>query len=310
MTPAEMNWMTERGIVFVRRLGSGGFGTVWHVTASRLVKDEQDQFKQVDLACKVVSLSRFAPRPGKVREFDKAVQELLHETDIHHRLSHENIVKCEEVLYLPHATTGFPLMRILLFMELMDGDLEAAMLTRFGSRFGSDADAFSWFHQICDGLAYLHGLDITHFDIKVVNIMFKKVGTNRVVYKLSDFGLSRRFDSGDQRYNKPIGTRTYHPPEMKQLSAGKDFLAKPVDIYCLGLALVESISSTIFRTTMMAALNSRWDRPAERRWGVSADCVKLILKMLDNTPDKRPTIEEVQQDPWYIRMSANLQAGP
>ena len=47
-----------------------------------------------------------------------------------------------------------------------------------------------WFKQICEGVAYLHVMDISHRDIKMDNILIQKRGEGYKM-KLTDFGMSR-----------------------------------------------------------------------------------------------------------------------
>ncbi len=91
----------------------------------------------------------------------------------------------------------------------------------------SAEQALAWGLELCDTLAFVHGKGIVHHDIKPQNILFAENGT----IKLGDFGIA----------NRNIGTRLYLPPEM--LLGERVSRTDPrVDVYALGLTLLESIA--------------------------------------------------------------------
>ena len=87
--------------------------------------------------------------------------------------------------------------------------------------------AFAWGVDLCDTLAFVHEKSIVHHDIKPPNILFAADGT----IKLGDFGIA----------NRNTGTLLYLPPEM--LLGERVSRTDPrVDVYALGLTLLESIT--------------------------------------------------------------------
>ena len=65
------------------------------------------------------------------------------------------------------------------------------------------------FQQILSSLEYLHKNNICHRDIKPENILLDEYGDA----KLSDFGLSRKFDN-NELLKTPCGSPIYAAPEM------------------------------------------------------------------------------------------------
>ncbi|WVZ83993.1 hypothetical protein U9M48_031079, partial [Paspalum notatum var. saurae] len=89
---------------------------------------------------------------------------------------------------------------------------------------------------ICEGLSYLHKMNIVHLDLKPGNIL---LGENEVP-KITDFGLSRCFRE-DKTYvtaTKVAGTPGYMAPEYSN--------SKPItnkfDLYSLGVLIIEIIT--------------------------------------------------------------------
>ena len=97
-------------------------------------------------------------------------------------------------------------------------------------RLASVAEAFRWGAVLCDTLAFVHGQGIVHHDIKPANILFAHDGG----IKVGDFGVA----------NLNAGTRLYMAPEML-LGEPVSRLDPRVDVYALGLTLVEAITGEV-----------------------------------------------------------------
>lgn len=91
----------------------------------------------------------------------------------------------------------------------------------------SESQAFAWGLELCETLAFVHEKGIVHHDIKPLNILFAGDGT----IKLGDFGVA----------NRNVGTSIYLPPEIL-LSEHVSRTDPRVDVYALGLTLIESIT--------------------------------------------------------------------
>ena len=63
-----------------------------------------------------------------------------------------------------------------------------------------------------NGLSYLHSLNILHRDIKPANILFKKEGDITFI-AISDFGLSKMLEKGENHSEEKCGTLLYSSPE-------------------------------------------------------------------------------------------------
>ncbi|KAM0685525.1 Calcium/calmodulin-dependent protein kinase type I, partial [Conglomerata obtusa] len=87
--------------------------------------------------------------------------------------------------------------------------------------------------DISAALKYLHDQKIAHLDVKLENIMGKRV-ENEVVYKLIDFGYSRIIDNGLVRFkDMSLGTFPYKPPEI----VFHNIHSTKADIWALGASV-------------------------------------------------------------------------
>jgi len=178
--------------------------------------------------------------------------------------------------------------------------------------------------QILRGLSFLHNMDIEgnsiiHGDVKPANIGFIFSGET-IVWKLLDFGLTKRLPKGVQMANTPKlgGTLAYASPQVLKGQKRIDN-----DIYALGIVLFQVLND--WRHPTRAFTNDFWDKgnlpePAEYNmssksaepvvypkaaWrlgypfsseGLEADGEKelqdIIYKMIELSPDRRFTSDE------------------
>ena len=181
-----------------RRLGGGGFGEVF------LADDVAIPGRQV--AIKVLL---------QPRENDHS--DLMWEMQTLAQFNHPHVVA-----FYHHFNDD---QRLYLTMEFCpDGSLDDR-LVNVGSF--PEERVFEWGLELCETLAFVHGKQIVHHDIKPQNILFAEDDT----IKLGDFGVA----------NRNVGTRLYMPPEM--LLGERVSRTDPrVDVYALGLTLLELLT--------------------------------------------------------------------
>jgi hypothetical protein len=203
-----------------RRLGAGGFGTVWQAHDERL-----DRL----VAVKVVPRERV--NPGRFEREAKAAA----------RLGHPNVV----TLYEAGADDD----GAYLVSELVKG----ATLDDLQSQGAlSDRDIVTIGIALCDALAHAHEQDVVHRDVKPSNILIPKNRPDGA--KLTDFGVARVL-GGDTltRTGDVVGTAGYMAPEQ---AAGRDAGA-PADLYALALVLYEALTGLNPVSTATAAQRAR-----------------------------------------------------
>jgi hypothetical protein len=194
----------------VRRLGSGGFGTVWLAHDERL---------QRDVAVKRIPLDDTDPERAQ-REAQAAA-----------RLSHPGIVALYE--------TGADDEACYLVSELVRGETLRELLD---SGALSDRDVVIIGAGLCEALSHAHSRGVIHRDVKPGNVMVcDSHAGDAPVAKICDFGIARIVGAEAlTRTGDVVGTLAYMAPEQAE---GRKITAA-VDVYALGLVLYEAFSGT------------------------------------------------------------------
>jgi hypothetical protein len=189
----------------VRRLGSGGMGTVWHAHDERLDRP--------------VAIKRIPLDEG---ENPRAEREALAAA----RLGHPAIVALYEA---GRDEDAWWLVSELVHGRTL-GDLEREGLL-------SDLDVVRIGIELCDALEHAHARGVVHRDVKPGNVIVADDGSA----KLTDFGIAHLADSGAlTRTGDVVGTIAYMAPE--QAEGGP--VTAAVDLYALALVLYEALSGT------------------------------------------------------------------
>ncbi len=245
-----------------RRIGSGGFGTVYEAWDGRLERP---------VAVKAIESSG---APGSDR--------VLREAQAAARLNHPGIV----TLYEMGEEDG----NALLVTELVDGST-LAELNRDGTL--SDREVGEIGADLCEALDHAHTRAVVHRDIKPQNVLVTEEGEPHA--KLMDFGVARLTDAAALTApGDVVGTLAYMAPEQAEgRTAGPE-----VDVYALGLMLYESWSGDhpTRRSTPAAtarAIGARM-RPLRRlRPDLPRELCETVDACLQTRPDRRPSLEEL-----------------
>jgi serine/threonine protein kinase len=192
----------------IRRLGAGGFGTVWLAWDERLERE---------VALKLLPRERLLS--GR---FER-------EARVAARLNHPGIV----VLY----EAGMDDEGGYLVSELVRGDTLGRLL--HDGRL-SDRDIVHVTIALCDALEYAHRQGVIHRDVKPSNVLMPDAPSSPAgVAKLTDFGVARLI-GGDSltRTGDVVGTSAYMAPEQAE-GLEADTTA---DLYSLSLVLYEALT--------------------------------------------------------------------
>jgi eukaryotic-like serine/threonine-protein kinase len=245
-----------------RRIGSGGFGTVYEAWDGRLERP---------VAVKAIEAGGESGSGRVLREAQAAA-----------RLNHPGIV----TLYEMGEEGG----SALLVTELVDGETLDS-LNADGTL--SDRDVGEIGADLCEALDHAHSRGVIHRDIKPQNVLIEEADGPRA--KLMDFGVARLADA--TALTAPggvVGTLAYMAPEQAEgREAGPE-----VDVYSLALVLYECWTgeNPIRRSTPAATARAIGGsfRPLRR---MRPDLPRELTQSLDECllprPEQRPTLEEL-----------------
>jgi serine/threonine protein kinase len=206
-----------------RRLGAGGFGTVWAAHDERLDRE---------VAVKIV------PRQRVLKgRFEREARTAA-------RLSHPAIVTLYEAWVDEQDAY--------LVTELVHGHT-LAMLLQAGRL--SDRDVVAIALSLADALAHAHANGVVHRDVKPSNVLVpERPNSPAHPAKLTDFGVARVI-GGDSLTGtgEVVGTAAYMAPEQAE---GREASAA-ADLYALALVTYEGLTSVNPVRTGTAAMRAR-----------------------------------------------------
>ncbi|KAL3630129.1 hypothetical protein CASFOL_023113 [Castilleja foliolosa] len=187
--------------------------------------------------------------------------------------------------------------RLSVYLEYVSGGSIHKLLQEYGS-FGEPVIQ-NYTRQILSGLAYLHGRNTVHRDIKGANILVDPNGE----VKLADFGMAKHITSCSSMLSFK-GSPYWMAPEVVMNTNGYSL---PVDIWSLGCTILEMATSKPpwSQYEGVAAIfkigNSR-DTP-EIPDHLSADAKNFIRLCLQREPSSRPTASQLLGHP-FVRNQA------
>lgn len=155
--------------------------------------------------------------------------------------------------------------------------------------------ARQFFQQIVCAVEYCHRHKIVHRDLKPENLLLDE----HLHVKIADFGLSNIMTDGNF-LKTSCGSPNYAAPEV---ISGKLYAGPEVDVWSCGVILyVLLVGRLPFDDEYIPAL---FKKIAQGNFHVpsylSPGAVRLIKKMLQVSPVHRITVEEIRQDPWFVK---------
>src|SRR5262245_56978914 len=253
----------------IGRLGAGGMGVVYrgrHVDSGleAAVKTVLMPYGSdlAGLRCEIHSLARLA-HPRVVRILDEGVDR------------------------------GLPWYA----MELLSGRTLADFVREIGAggerraaAGGRLREALALVRDLCDPLAFVHGMGIVHRDLKPSNIFIRADGSP----VLMDFGLVSRFEGAVGREVIEVageisGTAAYMSPEQ----ATGQFVDARSDLYALGCILYELVtgeppfSGASSTAIILQHLGVEPTPPSQLATGVPPALDTLIVRLLAKEPSAR-----------------------
>ena len=138
------------------------------------------------------------------------VASLTREIHHHRRLHHPHVLQLYEVILTES--------HIWMVTELCSGGELYDVVESRGAL--HESEAYKYFAQLCDAVAYIHAQGIVHRDLKLENILLDAQGH----VKVSDFGFTREFEPHRWLHTR-CGTQAYCAPEMLD---GRPYVGEPV----------------------------------------------------------------------------------
>ena len=253
----------------LRKVGGGGMGEVWEGYHERL-------HRRVAIKC----------LPDEATSDPERLLRLNQEAASLAKLSHPGIVTVYDCIEEES--------RLYLIMELISGQTIQEIVRDQGHI--SFVQCVEWFGQTAQSLAYAHGRNVFHRDIKPTNIMVNTAGNTRLI----DFGLAlSESEIRLTRTGSTVGTLPYMSPEQHY---GGDIDGR-TDIYSLALTMYYAMTGS------MLVQHPDGSHAYASPPGIPVSLDKIVRKCLKRDPNQRySTAEDLGSD--LMAAMGKLQALP
>ena len=178
----------------------------------------------------------------------------------------------------------------------------------------SEMDASRLFREVASALAYLHGLDVVHGDMKPENLLLSSDNPSDAVIKVVDFGSAQTADSPP--FSSRGRTVAYCPPEVLDERRNQEHLHPSMDMWAVGVILYimltgvhpYDLSGRASDEEVQAAILSKEPIPLRNSpitAHLSESAIELIEKLMDPNPTKRITAHQMLEHSWVTGETAN-----
>lgn len=205
--------------------------------------------------------------------FNKFKEKLIKEAKILSEVHHPYIVNVLEVF--EENNTAY------IAMEYISGDSLKDKLAREGVL--PEAQVLHYIRQIGEALQFVHQKNILHLDIKPSNILIDKEGKARLI----DFGVSKRYDVGEQETSTTMLTLSKGFASIEQYdNEGIQSFSPCPDVYSLGATMYNLLTGKIPTESILRATRPL---PAPRTLNpaISRNTEQVILKAMEIIPANR-----------------------
>lgn len=167
-----------------------------------------------------------------------------------------------------------------------------------------------YFRQLIEAMEFMHNNNVVHRDLKLENLLLDE----NYKLKIADFGLSTTVESkygGGVMYTR-VGTERYMPPEMLEKNAYigicTDLFAAGVILFVLVMGMMPTHKSAesndyLYRYFRKREYEEYWTIVANilniDLGTISEDYFHLVTTMIKYDFQRRFTIDEIKEHPWY-----------
>lgn len=282
----------DQGWEFGDEIGSGGFSHVYRVRNSIEFPNETER----GIACKVIDL--------QVVNSDWTRKHLRTELRLCEMLDHPNLMRAIKVLKT--RSQAFIFMPLAIYGTVTEFLIGHKRPLR-------EPIARSIFHDLVDGVAYLHARNIVHRDLKLDNFL---LGQRHRAF-ISDFGFAvignatSQLEANQQTMSvwcsTICGTPEYVAPEIHGLIRCHKYDGKPADMYALGVSVFEMLHMLrpfqggpfVVRCPELLRMQTQCEFIVISRIKLTKECKTLIHSLLNPNPNQRPTAESTLADKWF-----------
>ncbi|KAK4104195.1 Pkinase-domain-containing protein [Parathielavia hyrcaniae] len=251
----------------VKTLGEGSFGKV---------KLAVHRGTGQQVALKIISRKNLISRDMQGR--------VEREIEYLQLLRHPHIIKLFTVIKTPTE--------IIMVLEYAGGELFDYIVAHGKMQ---EDEARRFFQQMLCAVEYCHRHKIVHRDLKPENLLLDE----SLNVKIADFGLSNIMTDGNF-LKTSCGSPNYAAPEV---IGGKLYAGPEVDVWSCGVILyVLLVGRLPFDHEHIPTLFAKIARGSYMvpTW-MSPGAANLIKKMLVVNPVQRATIDDIRQDPWFLK---------
>jgi len=263
----------ERG----RFLGKGGFAKCY-------------ELRDMAIQDSPVVAGKIVPKSLLVKQHQR--EKMAQEISLHKTLNHPYIVKLYS--YFEDKDFVYIILELCRRRSLMELHKRRKAITEPETRY--------FMKQILLGVKYLHDNKIIHRDLKLGNIFLN----DNMEIKLGDFGLATKVDYDGERKRTLCGTPNYIAPEVLT----KKGHSYEVDIWSIGCIMYTLlVGKPPFETQ---TLKDTYNRIRKNEYHIPSRvgplANSLIVRLLQDDPKKRPTIDVMLRDDFmsYGYMPQNL----
>ncbi|KAI8633843.1 protein kinase SNF1 [Xylariaceae sp. FL1651] len=260
----------------IRTLGEGSFGKV---------KLAVHRSTGQHVALKIIARKKLISR-DMVGRVEREIEYLQ-------LLRHPHIIKLYTVIKTQNE--------IIMVLEYAGGELFDYIVSH-GKL--DEQQARRFFQQMICAVEYCHRHKVVHRDLKPENLLLD----DQLNVKIADFGLSNIMTDGNF-LKTSCGSPNYAAPEV---ISGKLYAGPEVDVWSCGVILyVLLVGRLPFDDDHIPSLFAKIQRGVFTipHW-IKSDAADLIRKMLQTNPVQRATIDDIRQDPWFLKDLPSYLAPP